>query len=48
MKVSASNYAFIDRQNLNLSIRDQGWVPDFRKFRLYLSRKYGIAKALFL
>lgn len=40
-----NNYAFIDSQNLNLSIREQRWVLDFRKFRLYLSRKYGITKA---
>ena len=45
MKTSANNYAFIDSQNLNLSIRAQGWVLDFSKCRLYLSRKYGIAKA---
>jgi uncharacterized LabA/DUF88 family protein len=40
-----NNYAFIDSQNLNLSIREQGWVMDFRKFRKYLGLKYGIAKA---
>ncbi len=40
-----NNYAFIDSQNLNLSIREQGWVIDFGKFRQYLGRKYGIAKA---
>ena len=45
MKTSANNYAFIDSQNLNLSIRAQGWVLDFSKYRLYLSRKYGIDKA---
>ena len=45
MKASENNYAFIDSQNLNLSIREQGWVLDFRKFRLYLERKYGISKA---
>ena len=45
MKTSANNYAFIDSQNLNLSIRAQGWVLDFSKCRLYLSRKYGITKA---
>ena len=39
------NYAFIDSQNLNLSIRSQGWVLDFGKFRQYLRDKYGIAKA---
>jgi uncharacterized LabA/DUF88 family protein len=40
-----NNYAFIDSQNLNLSIREQGWILDFCKFRLYLSRKYNITKA---
>ena len=45
MKKHQNNYAFIDSQNLNLSIREQGWILDFRKFRLYLTRKYDIAKA---
>ena len=40
-----NNYAFIDSQNLNLSIRDQDWSLDFRKFRRYLQDKYGAAKA---
>ena len=42
---SHNNYAFIDSQNLNLAIRNQGWVLDFKKFRRYLSDKYGIKKA---
>jgi len=45
MKKPQNNYAFIDSQNLNLSIRSQGWVLDFGKFRQYLRDKYGIAKA---
>ncbi len=45
MKKPQTNYAFVDSQNLNLSIREQGWILDFRKFRLYLTRKYDIAKA---
>src|SRR4030043_2376796 len=45
MTKAQNNYAFIDSQNLNLSIREQGWVLDFGKFREYLGRKYGIAKA---
>jgi len=45
MKMNDKNYAFIDSQNLNLSIRDQGWVLDFRKFRKYLEDKYSIVKA---
>jgi len=40
-----NNYAFIDSQNLNLSIRSQGWVLDFKRFRIYLKDKYSIAKA---
>ncbi len=40
-----SNYAFIDSQNLNLSVREQGWILDFGKFRHYLQRKYSITKA---
>ena len=40
-----NNYAFIDSQNLNLSIRYQEWILDFGKFRQYLSRKYSVTKA---
>lgn len=38
-------YAFIDSQNLNLGIQDQGWRLDFGRFRIYLKDKYHIAKA---
>jgi len=40
-----NNYAFIDSQNLNLGIKDQGWSIDFKRFRVYLREKYGIKKA---
>ena len=45
MKVSCNNYAFIDSQNLNLAIREQGWILNFAKFRTYLRDKYSIDKA---
>jgi uncharacterized LabA/DUF88 family protein len=45
MKKPQNNYAFIDSQNLNLSIRSQGWILDFRRFRRYLHDKYGVTKA---
>lgn len=45
MKKPQDNYAFIDGQNLNLSIRSQGWILNFRKFRQYLIRKYDVTKA---
>jgi uncharacterized LabA/DUF88 family protein len=38
-------YAFIDSQNLNLAIRDQGWQLDFVRFRKYLEDKYHVTKA---
>ncbi len=40
-----NNYAFIDSQNLNLAIRDQGWALDFKRFRRYLEDKYSVTKA---
>ncbi len=45
MKKRENNYAFIDSQNLNLSIRELGWKLDFRRFRVYLKEKYGVTKA---
>ena len=44
-KKEDNNYAFVDSQNLNLSIRGLGWQLDFRCFRVYLKEKYNIAKA---
>lgn len=44
-----NNYAFIDSQNLNLSIKQRGWKIDYKKFRKYLKEKYSVTKAfLFL
>ena len=45
MKKGLNNYAFIDSQNLNLSIRAQGWILDFGRFRKYLEDKYEVSKA---
>lgn len=45
MKDYKNNYAFIDSQNLNLAIRDQGWELDFKRFRRYLEDKYNAGKA---
>ncbi|MBI2345754.1 MAG: NYN domain-containing protein [Deltaproteobacteria bacterium] len=43
--MSDNNYAFIDSQNVNLAIREQGWVLDFGRFRRYLEDKYKVTKA---
>lgn len=45
MKKKQNNYAFIDSQNVNLAIREQGWVLDYKRFRKYLLDKYHITKA---
>ena len=40
-----NNYAFIDSQNLYLSVKNQGWKIDFSKFRKFLTEKYKVRKA---
>jgi uncharacterized LabA/DUF88 family protein len=45
MKKKANNYAFVDSQNVNLSVRALGWRLDFKRFRVYLREKYGVTKA---
>lgn len=43
--MNSKNYAFIDSQNLNLSINNLGWTLDFKRFRVFLNDKYHIKKA---
>lgn len=45
MTPKENNYAFIDSQNLNLSIKEQGWSLSFSRFRRYLEEKYDVRKA---
>lgn len=40
-----NNFAYIDSQNLNLGIRDMGWLLDFKRFRVYLKDKYNVNHA---
>ena len=47
MEKAENNFAFIDGQNLNLSIRRMEWKLDFRRFRVYLKEKYGVARAYY-
>lgn len=37
-------FAFVDSQNLNLSIKNQGWDLDFARFRIYLKDKFKVSK----
>jgi uncharacterized LabA/DUF88 family protein len=39
------NFAFIDGQNLNKSIQNQGWSLDYKAFRNYLDKELGVKKA---
>lgn len=39
------NFAFIDSQNLNKAIENQGWKLDYQKFFVYLKEKYRVQKA---
>ncbi len=40
-----NNFAFIDSNNLYLGIKNQGWILDFVRFRVFLKYKYGVEKA---
>lgn len=49
MQDERNNYAFIDWANLHKGVKAQGWSLDYRRFRVWLSEKYGVSKAyLFL
>ncbi|MBX4190820.1 NYN domain-containing protein [Candidatus Saccharibacteria bacterium] len=38
-------YAFIDSQNLNVSVQKYGWKMNWKKFREFLRDKHGVTKA---
>ncbi len=40
-----NNYAYIDGQNLYLSIKILGWKIDWKRFRVYLKENYLIERA---
>ncbi|HSX14934.1 MAG TPA: NYN domain-containing protein [Candidatus Saccharimonadales bacterium] len=42
---SLKNYAYIDSQNLNMTIQNLGWSVDWAKFREYLRAKHNVAVA---
>lgn len=47
MKKPQTNYAFIDGTNLHLTMVNLGWNLDYKRFRVYLSEHYGVAKAYY-
>ena len=46
-KLSISNIAFIDGQNLHLGTKECGWSIDNKKFRTYLADKYNVTEAYY-
>ncbi|MDZ7785563.1 MAG: NYN domain-containing protein [Candidatus Saccharibacteria bacterium] len=44
-KQPSKTYAFIDSQNLNVSVQKVGWKVDWKKFRQYLRDKHGVDEA---
>lgn len=42
-----ANFAFIDGQNLHITIKNLGWEIDYSKFRIYLQDKYNVNKAFY-
>lgn len=47
MRQPQTNYAFIDGNNLHLSVVHIGWKLDYRKFRQYLADKYDVVRAYY-
>lgn len=47
MKKPQTNYAFIDGNNLHLTIVNLGWALDYKRFRVYLGEHYGVARAYY-
>ena len=47
MKPKGNNYAYIDGANLHKGVRSLGWALDYKRFRIWLTEKYGV-KAVYL
>ena len=45
MKSKENNFAYIDGANLYGGVASLGWIMDYRRFRVWLSEKYGVKTA---
>ncbi len=45
MKKNENNFAYIDGANLHRGIESSDWKLDYRRFRVWLTEKYGARKA---
>jgi len=42
-----NNFAYIDGANLHKGVLSLGWELDYRRFRIWLTEKYGVTRAYF-
>jgi uncharacterized LabA/DUF88 family protein len=45
MVLKENNFAYIDGANLHKGILDLGWHLDYKRFRVWLTEKYGVKRA---
>lgn len=45
MAKSKTVFAYIDGANLYNGVKDQGWLLDYKRFRVWLSDKFGVTEA---
>jgi len=45
MEKKENNFAYIDGANLHKGVEDLGWQLDYKRFRVWLSEKYGVKRA---
>jgi len=45
MIIEKKNFAYIDGANLHKGNKELGWELDYKRFRVWLSEKYGVARA---
>lgn len=45
MRIEQNNHAYIDGANLHKGITGLGWEMDYKRFRVWLSEKYGVKTA---
>ena len=45
MKNNRNNFAYIDGANLHKGVETLGWKLDYKRFRIWLTEKYGVIRA---
>jgi len=45
MKINKDNIAYLDGANLHKGIQALGWTLDYRRFRVWLSERFGVETA---